>query len=83
MFSMERSSSLYISLVQIMKRIQLPIPCFYERAFADFPCLKLHDFSPFKTEFFFGGGGGGVGGKPPSPPTHEQYQNYHVICVLV
>ena len=61
MFSKERLSSFYISLIQIMKRIQLPIPCFYERALSDFSCLELHDFTPFKTEFFSGGG-------PKDPP---------------
>ena len=62
MFSMELSTSfsLYISLIQIMNRIQLPIPCFYERAFSDFSCLELHDFTSFKPNNFSGGG-------PPDP----------------
>ena len=68
MFSMELSSSLYISLIQIMKRIQLPIPCFYERAFSDFSCLELHDFTPFKTEFFFWG-------RTQRPPTPRHMNN--------
>ena len=37
--SMERSSFLYITLI-IMKRIQLTIPCFHERASSYFSCLK-------------------------------------------
>ena len=49
-FSMERSSFLYISIIQIMKRIQLPIPCFMKRH----SCPELHDFTPFKTKIFWG-----------------------------
>ena len=49
MFSMERSSFLYISLIQIKKRIQFPIPCIYEMAFSYFSCLELHEFTPFKA----------------------------------
>ena len=41
MFSMERSSFLYISLIQITSH-----PCFYERAFTYFSCLELQDFTP-------------------------------------
>ena len=66
-FRMERSSFLYITLV-LMKRIQLTIPCFHERASSYFPCLKLHDFTPFKTKIFWG--------RTPWPPspTHLQYK---------
>ena len=74
---MERSSFLYISLIQIMKRIQLPIPCFNERAFSDFSCLEFHDFTPFKTKNFLG-----EDPKPPSP-THLQYKttiSYLCLC---
>ena len=50
MFSMERSSFPYISLIQNMKWIQLPISCFYQRAFWYFPSLELHDFTSFKQK---------------------------------
>ena len=76
MFSMKRSFFLYVSLNQIMKRIQLPSPCFYERAFSYFSCLELYDFTPFKPNFFEGGS------QTPSL-THLQYQNYRVIYVYV
>ena len=46
--------------IQIMNRIHLPIPCIYERAFSDFSCLELHDFTSFKPNIFSGGG-------PPDP----------------
>ena len=61
-FSMERSSFLYtsVSLIQIMKRIQLPIPCFMKRH----SCPELHDFTPFKTHIFWER-------NPPHPPTHH------------
>ena len=57
-----------ISLIQIMKRIQLPISCFYERAFLYFSRLELHDFTPFKPKIFWG--------EPPDPfsTLHSQYQ---------
>ena len=62
-FSMERSSFLYtsVSLIQIMKRIQLPIPCFMKRH----SCPELHDFTPFKTHIFW------ERNPPPHPPTHH------------
>ena len=61
-----------ISLVQIMKRIQLPISCFYESAFSYFIHLKLHDFTPFKPKI--------SGGEPQSPIStiHLQYQK--LLC---
>ena len=62
-FGVERSSFLCISLIQIMKRIQLPIPCFYERGFSYFSCLELHDFTPFKPKIFWGR-------TPRPPPRH-------------
>ena len=40
-----------------MKRIQLPIPCFYERVFSYFSYLELHDFTSFKPNLNFSGGG--------------------------
>ena len=43
-----------ISLIKIMKRTQLPISCFYERAFSYFSSLELHDFTPFKPKIFWG-----------------------------
>ena len=69
-----------IPLIQIMKRIQLPISCFYERAFSYFSRLKLHDFTPFKSKILWE--------EPPDPPLstiHLQYQKIlcHVICVVV
>ena len=76
-FSIERSSFFYISIIQIMKRIQLPILCFNESAFSYFSCLELNDFTPFNPNKFWG--------RNPRPPstTYLQYQNYHVICVCV
>ena len=65
MFKMEQSSFLYISLIQIIKRIQLPIPCFYEGAFSYYSCLELHDFTPFKPRFFWG--------RTPDPPPRHTY----------
>ena len=53
MFSIEWSSFFNIPLIQIMKRIQLPISCFYERAFSYFSRLKLHDFTPFKSKILW------------------------------
>ena len=52
------------------------LPCFYKRAFSYFSCLELHNFTPFKQNFFRG--------KTPRPPslTHLQYQNYHVWSVF-
>ena len=38
-----------------MKRIQLAIPCIYERAFSYFSCIKLHYFTQFKPKIFWGG----------------------------
>ena len=46
-----QSSFLYITLI-FMKRIQLTISCFHERASSYFSCLKLHDFTSFKTKIF-------------------------------
>ena len=54
-----QSSFLYITLI-LMKRIQLTISCFHERASSCFSCLKLHDFTPFKTKIYWGG--------PTDPP---------------
>ena len=72
-FSMERPSFLYISLIQIMKRIQLPIPCFYKRVFSYFlsGILKtiLHHLSPKIS-----------GGGPPSPSPTQLPCNLRV-CV--
>ena len=76
MFSMEWSSFLYISLIKIKKIIQLPIPCFYERAFSYFSRLELHDFTPFTPKIFWG-----RTPRPPSP-THLQDKNYNIICVF-
>ena len=42
---MERSYLLYMSPFQIITKIQLPIPGFYERAFSDSCCPKLHHWS--------------------------------------
>ena len=52
---------------QNYERIQLAIPCFYERAFSDFSCLELHDFTPFKTDFF--------SGEDPKTPTPRHMNN--------
>ena len=76
-FSIERSSFLYISIIQIMKRIQLPILCFNESAFSYFSCLELNDFTPFNPKNFW------VRNPRPPSTTYLQYQNYHVICVCV
>ena len=67
MFGMERSSFLYISLIQIMKRIQLPIPCFNERVFSYCSCPELHDFTPFKQKKKI------IGEDPDSPPPRHIY----------
>ena len=61
MFSMERSSFLYISLIQITSH-----PCFYERAFSYFSFLELHDFTLFKPKIFWGR-------NPRSPSPHSPY----------
>ena len=50
MFSMELSFFFYVSLIQILKRIQLPIPCFKKRAFSYFSSLELHNFTPCKPK---------------------------------
>ena len=42
---MERSYLLHMSPFQIITKIQLPIPGFYERAFSDLCCPKLHHWS--------------------------------------
>ena len=71
---MERSSFLHITLI-LMKRIQLTIPCFHERASSYFSCLKLHDFTPFKTKIFWG-----RTPWPPPPPRH--INNIKLPCHL-
>ena len=43
-FSMEQSSFLYVSLIQIMIIIQLPSPCFHERAFSYFFWSRITRF---------------------------------------
>ena len=55
-----------IPLIQIMKRIQLPISCFYERAFSYSSRLKLHDFTPFKSKILWGR-------TPRPPPFHDTF----------
>ena len=66
MVGMEWLSFLYISLIQIMKKIvQLSIPCFYDRAFSFFFGLELHDFTPFKPNIFWG-----RAPRPPPSPRH-------------
>ena len=55
-----------IPLIQIMKRIQLPISCFYERTFSYFSRLKLHDFTPFKSKILWGR-------TPRPPPFHDTF----------
>ena len=55
----------YITLI-LMKRIQFSIPCFHERLSSYFSCLKLHDFTPFKTKIFWE--------RTPWPLTHLQYK---------
>ena len=77
MFSMERLSFLYISFIQIMKKIvQLSIPCFYDRAFSFFG-LELHDFTPFKPNIFWG--------RAPRPPFPRHIYNVKTtmpsVCV--
>ena len=67
-FSMERSSFLYISLIQIMKRIQLPIPCFMKWH----SCPELHDFTPFKTKIFL----------PQTPPPLSHHIIKLPLCHL-
>ena len=81
MFIMEQSSFLYISCFQTMKRIQISILCFYERAFSYFSCLQLHDFTLHHLRQKFSGW------TPTAPlpllPRNIYNQNYHVICVCV
>ena len=73
--SMERSSFLYVPLIQIIiiKRIQLPILCIHERTFSYFSCPELHDFTSFKTKNFWG--------RPPKPP-HRHIYNIKLPCHL-
>ena len=78
MFSMERSPFLYISLIQIMKRCQLPIP----------KLLLSKDIFIFilsrSTRFYTNLAKNFLGEDPQTPSsTHLQYQNYHVLCVFV
>ena len=47
MFSMERSSFLYIPLIQIMTRNESNFQSLAFRAFSYFSCLELHGFTPF------------------------------------
>ena len=49
-----------LSVIQILTRIQLPTPTFYEWAISYFSCLELHEFTPFKTKIF-------IWGAPPDP----------------
>ena len=67
-----------IPLIQIMKRIQLPISCFYERAFSYFSRLKLPDFTQFKSKILWG-----RTPRPPFPRYIYNIKNYYVICVVV
>ena len=78
MFSMELLSFLYISLIQIMKKIvQLSIPCFYDRAFSFFFLSRITRFYTIPAKHFLGEG------PQTPPPTHLQCKNYHAICVCV
>ena len=72
MFSMERSSFLYNSRIQITSH-----PLLLWKNIFIFSCLELHDFTPFKPKNFWG--------RIPVPfsHTHIQHQNYHVISVFV
>ena len=64
--------SLYFPYTKYEKKIQLSIPCFYERAFSYFYTI-LHHLSKNFSE-----------GGPPHPSwTHLQYKNYHVISLCV
>ena len=72
-----QSSFLYITLI-LMKRIQLNISCFHERGSSYFSCLKLHDFTPFKTKIYWGG--------PPDPPPPRHGYNIKLpwhLCACV
>ena len=74
MFSMERSSFLYISHIQIMKRIQLPTPCFNERAFSYCSCPELHNFTPFKQKKILG--------EDPQTPLSDTFTISELPCHL-
>ena len=65
--------SLYSITLILMERIQLTIPCCHERASSYFSCLKLHDFTPFKTKIFCG--------RTPWPPPRHIY-NIKLPCHL-
>ena len=73
--SMEQSSFLYITLIQIiiMNRIQLPIPCIQERAFSYFSCPELHGFTQLREKI--------SGGGPPDTP-HRHIYNIKLPCHL-
>ena len=60
--------------LSLMKRIQLTISCFHERASSYFSCLKLHDFTPFKTKIFWG--------RTPWPPPPRHGYNIKLPCHL-
>ena len=68
-----QSSFLYITLI-LMKRIQLTISYFHERASSYFSCQKVHDFTPFKTKIYWGG--------PPDPPPPRHGYNIKLPCHL-
>ena len=61
----ERSYLLYMSPFQIITKIQLPIPGFYERAFSDLCCPKLHHWSL-------------RGPHPPPPPSSTHFEKSNI-----
>ena len=73
---MERSSFLYIPLIQIiiMKIIQLPIPCIHERAFSYFFLVQNYTILHHLRQKSSGGG-------PPDPP-HRHIYNIKLPCHL-
>ena len=72
MFSMESSSFFYISLIQIMKRIQLTIPYFI-KGYVHIFGLELHDLTPFKPKIL-------LGEDPPSQYTYNIKTNMPSVC---
>ena len=71
------------SLIQIMKRIQLPIPCFYQRALSYISCLESHDFATIKLTIFWGED---PQTRHPPSQTHLQYQKqpcHLCVCAIV
>ena len=71
MFSMERLSFLYISLIQIMNKKSNFLSLVFMNGHFNIFCLELHNFTPFKQKF------SGGGPQTPPPLTHLQYKNYH------